>query len=164
MPNDVCYYAGIPYSEGTELCMEGLISVCREGEWKATGTPCGASAIEKPTGEFTVFTASEEKITESRSGVSKALFEVRDCQTNVESDIFETRTGQIRVSGLGMPAPAKYEATQLRAVDGSASYDRTNGYHTIKPGKYKHMVKGQIPIWGPCQNKLWVVQSEVYYD
>jgi hypothetical protein len=145
--------------------MEGQIMICKQGEWTPTGSPCEGFMLARPTETpFKVITASEGKISEHLRGVSKANMKFEDCLPSTENDVFETKTGRIRIQGFAGPSPARYIATQLRAEDGSASYEHTSGFYDIRPGKYKHTVVGEIQIWGECKNKLWTVESEVYYD
>jgi hypothetical protein len=147
--------------------MEGLIKVCRDGEWVATGTPCEQATRESfDADQIKSYVASEGKIREVKKEQSMATFAVRDCLPNTESGTFETKTGEIDVHGSASPTYppyAKYIATDLAAVDGSAKYSFVQGFQKIKPGRYNHTVRGEIQTWGDCKNKLFQIISIVTY-
>ncbi len=35
-----CYYDGNRFSEGSTDCHDGILEICRDGEWESTGDTC----------------------------------------------------------------------------------------------------------------------------
>ncbi len=131
----ICYYQGTPYSEGSEVCMEGFIKVCRNGEWNSTGTPCG---IEQVSGATVEIKGSLIFAPKAAKGTSIARAGIDNCREYSEGSKFETTTGRIKVSTSDMPPEATLRSTVLRSDDGLASYMFAPGYanpKTIKPGR-----------------------------
>ena len=46
MGNASCKYAGQDYSDGSEVCQEGRLMVCRDGNWADTGSDCDRASKE----------------------------------------------------------------------------------------------------------------------
>jgi hypothetical protein len=148
--------------------MEGMIKVCRSGEWVATGTPCNSAGADlvglAPADAQVTFAADGRSQSFARplphTSVSK--IGLNNCQFFNEYSDFETSDGQIIVSHFSNGPQVAIRATQLVALDNSARYDLTPGSYAIKPGKYHHWINGQTGAWD-CANKTIVGESRVEY-
>lgn len=49
--NDVCYYDGFEYSEGSLICVNGRELKCRSGQWQETGYSCEGLVGDDARGE-----------------------------------------------------------------------------------------------------------------
>ena len=117
------------------------------------------------------FATSEGKITKLKAELkyrqSTARLFVQDCAASTEEGVVDTTSGDITVQGYASPTYppyAHYELTELRALDGSGNqYNFVNGPQHVRPGRYRHTVRGRVETWGDCHGKLFQVISEILY-